>query len=262
MQFATINLILSTFVISCLLLSSFTILIFLLNKIYWIDNSHSEKLIQISNNHQNEIIRVKADAEEAVLSHIGRELHDNICQSLVLANLHLQVVLKDYSEESKNKIMQASNTIIHSLNELKLLAKEINSDVAMQLGLIQSIKDLIIRIEDTNVLKIGFQVVGEPVYLSRDLELGVFRILQESLTNTVKHALASRANIELNFSKNLISVVYQDNGKGYDGANPIQNVLSGMINIKNRVAMLKANLKTNTIINNGSSIFLTVPINQ
>lgn len=252
---------------STLILFFILILVFLLfsligRKIDWQFKLHKEELLTIDARFRNEIIKVKSDTEEAILTHIGRELHDNVCQSLVLANLYLQVAVNNFDIDMKSKIQQASDTIIHSLNEIKLLAKEFNSDIAMQMGLIESVKDLISRVEETNVLKVGFQVVGEPMHLNSTQELGIFRIIQESISNTVTHALASRANIEINYSDKLLSVVYHDNGKGYNTSLQVKRKLSGMINVQNRANMLNATLKTNTIFNAGSSFFLTIPINQ
>jgi signal transduction histidine kinase len=245
-----------------MILLAFTLIQIFIKKINWILSMHSENLLEIKNSHQIEILQTKTDAEEAILTHIGRELHDNICQSLVLANLYLQVSVEDNSTESKNKIELASKTILQTVKEIKLLGKEFNSDIAMQMGLIESIKDLIIRVEESNVLKVGFQVVGDPQRLKSDQELGIFRILQESLSNTVSHALASKANIELNYSTELLSVVYQDNGYGYEGNNKTQKKLSGLINVQNRAKMINASYKSNSILNNGSTVFLTLPFQK
>lgn len=227
----------------------------------WQFQIHLDEKAAIDARFQNEIVRVRADTEEAVLTHIGRELHDNVCQSLVLANLYLQVAINDFDIDKKSKILQASATIIQSLNDIKLLAKEFNSDIAMQMGLIESLKDLISRVEETNVLKVDFILVGEPRHLSSEQELGIFRIIQESISNTVTHALASKASIELNYSIDLLSIIYRDNGKGYNAPKQIKRKLSGMINIQNRARMLNATFKTNTIFNSGTSFFLTIPMN-
>jgi signal transduction histidine kinase len=104
-------------------------------------------------------------------------------------------------------------------------------------------------------------LIGETFYLTADRELILFRIVQEALSNIMKHADASEVRIAIDYSKlSQLSMRIQDNGTGFD-IHKVQDG-SGLLNIKQRALLLKGFCRIESMKGNGTMIFIQIPVHE
>ena len=125
-----------------------------------------------------------------------------------------------------------------------------------QFGLIAAIEGLIQTSFSKTGVKVSFEHFGIKARFSYPIELSIFRILQELITNILKHANATEVKIELLKRKNSIMLIVEDNGKGFDPEN-IESKGIGIKNINSRIAYLNA---TKDIISNSKGTSYTIEI--
>ncbi len=177
---------------------------------------------------QKQITRAILSAQEKERNRIGQEIHDNVCQILTGAKLHLIRTSKQTGQQLDYPI----DLIVTSIDELRSLSTE-NVTPLKDLGLKELIHSLLDNLAHTSTLKIDFtyNIVGCDI--DEDLKLNIYRIIQEQLTNIVNHADASSGAILLQSHNDTLSLVISDNGKGFDVSQKRPGI--GISNIINRV---------------------------
>jgi len=165
---------------------------------------------------QQQITEVVLGAQERERFELGQELHDNINQILATSKLYLDVAIEE-TEPRIELLIKSRKNISMAIEEIRKLSKELITPTLNDLGLIQSIKELIRSIQTVKKMKIRLNVFGlDESSLLPEQKLNVYRIIQEQLNNILKHAQATTVEIELNKVKEQISLLVKDDGKGFD----------------------------------------------
>jgi PAS domain S-box-containing protein len=182
---------------------------------------------------QKKIIKAVINAQEKERAEIGRELHDNVNQLLATSKLFLHQSLKQ-SSGNVEYIMKSQDYLSCAMEELRKLSHALvgpTQDKTM--GLIVSLEKLIDNISIIKEIEISFNY---STYREEESEVGlrlvVYRIVQEQLNNILKHARASKVEIELKKEVNCLLVSINDNGRGFDTSAKRNGI--GLRNIKNR----------------------------
>jgi signal transduction histidine kinase len=203
--------------------------------------------------------RLKAQEEEKV--RIGRNLHDDLGSSL--ASLRLQVDMAEYTHLNQVAFDEFKSNCKKQIDELINNVRRVShnlSPISFELyGLMAAIEDLVDSLNITGKLKISIQNQAEVTLynIQQDIALPLFRILQELLTNTIRHAKATNVLISFSESDQYLIIRYGDNGKGLDW--PIPKGL-GFNNIENRLQVLNAIYTITTAKGEGFTIDIIVPI--
>ena len=165
---------------------------------------------------QQQITEVVLGAQERERFELGQELHDNINQILATSKLYLDVAIEE--REPRIELLDKSRkNISMAIEEIRKLSKELITPTLNDLGLIQSIKELIRSILTVKKMKIRLNISGlDESTLLPEQKINVYRIIQEQLNNILKHAQASTVIIELNKENEQISLLVKDDGKGFD----------------------------------------------
>jgi PAS domain S-box-containing protein len=181
---------------------------------------------------QKEVVAAVLVAQERERANIGKELHDNLNQILGAAKLYIELAKTD--EEDRDMLLQKSaDYIVKVIEEIRHISKNLAAPRLNIMGLAESIKILAEDVMRINPIQIQFQERGiDPADLSEALQLDIFRIVQEQLTNILKHANASQAEIHLTKTDNIVELVIADNGKGCDITADNKGV--GIVNIMSR----------------------------
>ena len=107
-----------------------------------------------------------------------------------------------------------------------------------------------------------FKIEGTPIFQEAKKELIIFRIIQESFNNIIKHSNAKKATLSLDFNKNSLNVSIADDGKGFDPSKITDKTKSGLNNMANRVKLLKGRFLINSLPENGTEIYFSIPLEQ
>ena len=165
---------------------------------------------------QQQITEVVLTAQERERFELGQELHDNINQILATSKLYLDVAIEE-REPRIELLAKSRNNISMAIEEIRRLSKELITPSLNDLGLVQSIKELIRSIQMVKKMKIRLSISGvDEDALLPEQKINVYRIIQEQLNNILKHAQASSVSIELNKQREQIRLCVEDDGKGFD----------------------------------------------
>lgn len=192
-----------------------------------------QKLLEQKIQEQKKITRAVVNAQEKERAGIGRELHDNVNQLLAASSLYLTHSLKrpELDRKSIEKSSEYINTAMEELRKLSHALVGPSEDKAI--GLIDSLEELINNISAVKDIKIIFTHTKYGQGKSEvGLKLIIYRIIQEQLSNILKHAGASEINIELRREEKDLIVIINDNGKGFDLSAKRKGI--GLKNIYNR----------------------------
>lgn len=217
-------------------------------------------------NHENEILTSQIAVQENTFVEIAREIHDNISLSLTLAKLNLNTLGVVYGNDDKSKVENAIDLISKSLFDLNNLSKSIDGDIISRFGLINALQKELESINKIGKIEVKLNIIGNDRFLEQSVELGIFRIIQESIKNSINHSFATILNIIISYQKDIIEVSIEDNGQGFniekieDKKNP--KFSSGIINMKNRAKLINGEFDITSKIGIGTMIHLLIKTNE
>lgn len=218
-----------------------------------------QEFLMKERNRQNLIAQAAISAQEKERAEIGKELHDNVSQLLTTTKLYLEM-LRQKLDDPVDLIDRGTKHINSVISEIRNLSRSLVPTSITDLGLIPSINDLIESIEALGSIDIHFYADPDVEHkMEESLKLTFYRILQEQLNNIVKHACASEVSINLFEENNLISLIVEDNGKGFD-INTIKKGM-GIENIKNRAALQNGTVDIISYPRKGCKIKIQIPLN-
>jgi signal transduction histidine kinase len=158
------------------------------------------------------------NAQEAECTHVARELHDNIGQSLALFTMELdrtRLTLTDLSSESEAKLARLFGKLKDLGQVVSNLSHQLHSSELELLGLAVAIRVLCREFSEQYHVQANCRCSGVPDDLSADVSLCLFRVVQEALHNVAKHSQATMVDVEVRATPDLLHLSICDNGVGY-----------------------------------------------
>ncbi|HVG12381.1 MAG TPA: PAS domain-containing protein [Flavisolibacter sp.] len=217
-----------------------------------------QQLVQRELEKQKLIGQATIETQEQERSEIGKELHDNVNQVLTTTKLYLDLSLSN--PEMKDELIQKSTkNVIYVINEIRQLSRSLMNPSLGDLGLLDSIHDLIENINLTRKLHVVLTAPKDlEGLLDEQRKLTIFRIVQEALNNAIKHAKATTVQVKLKNDATSLSLNICDDGLGFDPASVIKG--SGLKNIQNRVYLSDASFAIRSKPGKGCKIEIKFPL--
>ncbi len=189
-------------------------------------------------------------SQEEERTRIARELHDSVGQKLTL--------IKRKSQNLNQ--LELTSLTNNALEEVRSISRGLYPALLKHLGLSQSIAQLVNEYDEQTEL--FFTTDIEPVdgYFTEIASLNFYRLIQECLTNIVKHAKAKAVTVSIKKQEGLIVTVISDNGKGFDVNDSKKKNSLGLKTIFERIKILEGKLSIDSEINTGTNFILTIPI--
>jgi two-component system, NarL family, sensor kinase len=237
--------------------------IFLYQKRYY---HYLQEKEQLKAQFSQESLQAQLEIQEQTFKNIAQEIHDNIGQGLTLAKLNLSTIDMSNPVVPQEKITNTKNLVSKAIQELRDLSKSMNTDNIMALGLYRAIENELELINKTGAYATQLTLQDGVPRMDPKRELIIFRIVQESLNNIIKHARATRINVSITYTNKLILLTIADNGNGFD-----QEAISqtgsrvagmGLRNMQSRSRLIHADFDIKSQMNEGTVIRLSVPLNQ
>ena len=175
--------------------------------------------------------------EETERQRIARDLHDGLGGLLSGVKLKLTNMKGNYvlPEEYVNRFDNALGLLDNSIGELRRVAHNMMPESLVKYGLKDALQDFCSQIDNDKKVKIHFQFFGEEKRVESSIETNVYRIAQELINNSLKHAVASEIVVQLILKEERIHLTVQDNGKGFDITQIDETRSNGLRNIRSRV---------------------------
>lgn len=217
---------------------------------------------KMKNEFQQTLLQTQLEIQEQTLKTISEEIHDNVGQVLSLAKLNLNTMDISKTAQLQGKIDSALAQVSKAINDLRDLSKSFNTDNISAIGLVRAVEYELDMIKKTGLHKTSFNVEGKIKRLEPQKELILFRIVQETLHNIIKHAGASSIWISARYTENDLELEIKDNGKGFDtAAAGDQDTGSGLgiRNMNNRARLIGAEFNLSSIKDEGTSVAIVLP---
>ncbi len=212
---------------------------------------------------QNKLQKRKLENIQAVLKsqederkRIARDLHDSLGMMLTAAQRQFEIASLEGNSETSEAFTKANNIMTDANTEVRKVAHSMMSISLERFGLKEALEDLFQEIESSTEISINRSYHLE-FDLSKEDQREVFRVVQELVNNTIKHAGASEITFELNTASKQCTMSFQDNGKGFDLNKKGLGI--GFKNIYSRTDILKGKLKVQSKLGEGSIFHLVFP---
>ncbi|HEY2581594.1 MAG TPA: histidine kinase [Mucilaginibacter sp.] len=231
--------------------------------VYNIERKRIASDLEISERRARSFAKRLNDVLEEERSRIAREIHDEFGQQLSGIKMSLSSLKKNADADSRmqpiiDTIVTEVNTSIQSLRQI---ANELRPALIDKLGLFAAIEWLVGEFEKKTGVESHLHIGIEQLALSKTVEINIFRICQEALTNITKHAEATAMDIRIACADDVLSIKIVDNGKGIK-ADELHHLLSmGLLNMKERANLIGADLKINSFPDKGTLIEFNLNIN-
>lgn len=197
------------------------------------------------------------EGQEKERERIAKDLHDSL--GGMISSIKLQFENAKAKFGLKNKELETTSDLLDTaVEEVRNISRNLQPSALARLGLIAAIKDLINRFKGEAYPDIYFQYYNMPDKIDNLISLSIYRIIQELLNNTLKHAQASEILIQLTKEEDELIIHYEDDGKGFDLEK--QNRGLGLENIKSRINYLKASVSFDAKEGEGTSVLIHVPL--
>lgn len=220
-------------------------------------NKFLKERYEAEKRYQRELTDSKIEIQEQTLKNIAWELHDNVGQLLSVANIQLNILMSSVPETLHDQLKETKGVIQESVQEIRSLSKVLNNEVVLKNGLLESLKVELERFKRLGYLNVSLEILGDPVPVKSANEIIIFRILQEFLSNVIKHARASNLFVYLDYKEKTLDISVTDDGIGFDTLQKTNS--SGMETMRGRAEILNAEYSINSEIGKGTQLFLKYP---
>lgn len=216
----------------------------------------AEELLVRLNKQQENIFKTISNHQEQEMKRLSHLLHDSVGAGLSSIKFNLEVVSNEPVQNAA--ILKSTIEDVSTLtDEIRSISHTLSPLLLQKKGLLNGLKHLTDRYNRTGKIKIWIESIGSQDSASFQNELLIFRIVQELLQNVIKHAGATEVMIQLIIEPQIISVLVEDNGKGFNKAD-IKDGL-GFTQIKELATFVKGRFEVRSEINNGCSVSIEFP---
>ncbi len=251
----TVFLLVTTFLI--MLMGAFILTILFIHRKKQI--AFQENIKEIETNYEKNILQSQLEIQEQTFQNISREIHDNISLSLTLAKLHLHTLEWTDLNKTVEKVNTSIELLTNSIAELSDISKSLSANIIIQHGLLKAIDDELHHIRQTGLFSVAFELSGTPIYLDNQKELIIFRIIQESFNNIIKHAEAHHTKLDLHYNLANLIITISDDGRGFDTKISGINRQAGLKNMETRIIILKGEIEINSQPGSGTVLIFKIP---
>jgi sigma-B regulation protein RsbU (phosphoserine phosphatase) len=201
-------------------------------------------------------------AREQERSRIAREVHDELGVTLSKLKLDIAWLEKRLSDHRLliNKTETMSALIDDTIGSVQRIASELRPGVLDHLGLPAAIKWQAGEFRDRAGIQCVFSMLPEDVELDQNLSIAIFRIFQETFSNVVRHAEATKVEIDLLETDGILTLEVRDNGKGISDEQISNPASFGLMGIRERVGFLGGRLKIRGIPGEGTTVTVNMPL--
>jgi len=221
----------------------------------------AQKLLKAAEEQKLSSAQALLEGQEEERIRISKELHDGVGVLLSTANLYLSTVA---GEAIKNKklVAKAQKIVDDANTDVRKISRNLMPTILALHGLDEALQDLMENIDQLPDKYGEFHVTGEPKPLSKPREVMVYRMVQELISNTMKHANAESVDLELDYKEMNLVITYKDDGIGFDFEKELMKKSLGLKSIRSRVDYLKGNLDFSNGTENGVQYVIHVPIDE
>jgi len=206
-------------------------------------------------------------AQEEERKRISRELHDDTAQALFAISRQMDNFIRDnigLSQQQRISLQDIRQRIGVTLQGIRRFSQDLRPSIIDDLGLLPAVQWLVKQKAEDSGIDISLKINGKEQRLLPEMELILFRIIQEALNNIGKHAAATKADISLEFADSKLTVAVRDNGKGFDLPETVGDLSNsgklGLVGMNERVSLLGGTLAIQSKPGQGTVVDISIPL--
>ena len=215
--------------------------------------NYQQQLKEIEQQHQLKVTTAMLKGEEQERNRIARDLHDGLGGMLAGVKINLSGLAGTNTLDVDPGLNKVIHQLDNSVNELRRIARNMMPETLLKFGLETALKDLCESVMAEH-MHIDFQSFGIEKDIPLEKQITIYRIVQEVLSNAVRHAQAGRIVLQCSQNGDTFFITAEDNGKGFDTALLEEKQGMGLNNIQNRVGYLNGKLEIISAIGEGTTI--------
>jgi two-component system NarL family sensor kinase len=211
---------------------------------------------------EKDLLQTRLEIQEAVLKNISMEIHDNIGQIMLLANVNASLLQSLPMPPGAPELIQETKKLLSkAIDDISSLSRSLHSDRITEIGIFKAIGIELEMLEKKGLFSTEFNTTAGdgPAVLTKDVQLVLFRIFQEVSKNIIKHAKASKVTVNIDKLPGGFSIIITDNGIGLPAAGPSAAAGIGMRSMRDRASMIGGKLELASQPGQGTSVRIFVP---
>jgi two-component system, NarL family, sensor histidine kinase UhpB len=209
---------------------------------------------------RHEAARIALAAQEGERLRVARELHDEIGQTLTAVTIQAERAAEGDLATASEGLRRLADAVRETLDEVRRIARELRPEALDDLGLVNALIALCSRVDAQDGPRVRRELDGNLPPLSPDVELVVYRIAQESLTNAVRHSHARSVTVSLKADAETVILRVTDDGRGIPSQLPAGT--AGMAGMRERARLVGGRLAIESRAGEGTEVGLTIPLEQ
>lgn len=221
---------------------------------------HLQQITDIEKQYKEQLLQSQLETQEYAFNQISQELHDNIGQLLSSTKLLLNIGANELSIVP-DAIRTAEQTVGKAIQDLRSLSKSLNKEWVHQFNLIENLEAEKQRINTARNIEVTLNSTYQKLPLEPEAQVMLFRVVQEALQNSIRHASPRHITIEIKNTDDHFELNIQDDGKGFD-INTAKKESLGLRNMQHRVQLLGGNIAWQTDNGKGTLITIEIPIEE
>ncbi len=204
--------------------------------------------------------RTALAAQEAERLRVAQELHDEIGQTLTAVTIQAERAAHGDPALAPQALRAVADSVRESLDEVRRIARELRPEALDDLGLVNALIALCTRIDVQDGPRVRRELQGRLPALAADVELVIYRIAQESLTNALRHSDAATVSVSLKADAEVVTLCVADDGKGMPAQPPPGT--AGIAGMRERALLVDGQLAIESRAEHGTQVRLTIPVDQ
>lgn len=219
-----------------------------------------QKILQLEEEKKLIAARLLVEGQEEERKRIATELHDGIGVLLSATRMQFSVI-GEKSPENKEIIDKASKMLEQASGDVRKISHNMMPGLLTKLGFLEAAQDLLERISDGGEIQAVCEINGDQEErLPENKEIMLYRIIQEMVNNTLKHAKAKNISLIINLQPGIIDILYADDGVGFNFDQKIENESLGLKSIQSRVNFLSGTLNVESSPGHGAKFMIQLPV--
>lgn len=222
-------------------------------------NQFLDTVAGIKKQYEAELLQTQLDIQEHTLTHISQEVHDNIGQLLTVVKVQLGAIATE-DESVIQQINESLGTLSKAIHDLRHLTRNLNSEYIQQKGILHCVTEELELVNKTGILQANIKSSGNWDNFPASLHLILFRIFQELLNNSLKHAQCKKLEVILSHQENKVLLKVTDDGVGFELSKVASQNSLGLYNLKLRIQQIGGEINIQSTPSNGCSTTVFIPL--
>ena len=224
------------------------------------EKMHQQEITMKDQERNLSVVQALVEGQESERKRVATELHDGLGALLAGIRLKIQSLSPQNGQHlDRTALDQVEQSMVDAYEEVRRISHDMMPGVLAKYGLVEAIENLNEHVQENSKVDVEFQLIGNPIQLSDTCNIMIYRIFQELINNSLKHADASQIYLQLSFESDTITLMMEDDGKGFDLQKIDKKNAIGLKSLESRVKFLKGTMEVDTQLGRGTSIMIHFP---